>query len=151
MQHSWHNVNQFTPYTIRHNVLWLIGRNCVGINSTVPPISTEQSYWEVPQVKRLRWSLSAQSKHSHFPTNFSVHGMGTHKKGHHKYPDLSDKETGWFEVHHWVPSIVRDEPSPDNQTRKTTLLWKSVKLATEKDWTFRNWDIDLYPASRETL
>ena len=37
---------------------------------------------------------------------------GTRTKVHHRYPDLSDKQTGWLEAHDCIPEIVQDEPTP---------------------------------------
>ena len=47
----------------------------------------------------------------------------TRTKVHHRYPDLSDKQTGWLEAHHSVPYIVQDEPTPGAQTP-----WKILML-----------------------
>ena len=44
---------------------------------------------------------------------------GTHTKVHHRYPDLSDKQTGWLEAHHCMGSINR--PRRTDTRRSNTL------------------------------
>ena len=43
-------------------------------------------------------------------------------KAHHRYPNLSDKQTGWLEAQQ---SASRDEPPPDAQTPLTVLVRRS--------------------------
>ena len=39
----------------------------------------------------------------HLPALQSTAVYVTHTKVHHRYPNLSDKQTGWLEAHHSVP------------------------------------------------
>ena len=45
--------------------------------------------------------LQDPSMPAHSPMHFAVYGTRT--KVDHVYPDLSDKQTGWLEAHHFVP------------------------------------------------
>ena len=74
-------------------------------------------------------------------------------KVHHRYPDLSDKQTGWLEVHHRFPQIVQDDPTPDAQTPLTTLIYGNLSVIGNRGgrWTLQNRsDFGLSPTSRET-
>ena len=61
---------------------------------------------------------------------FAVYATRT--KVHHRYPDFSDKQTGWLEAHHCVtgaqtPGVCIVQPTPGAQRAWTIqMLWKSV-------------------------
>ena len=102
---SGHNVKQFTPRTIDHNVLWSVDRNSDNIENTEFQYPHSRVYRECldgwPHQK-LNWNQSALSLPPvHSPMHFAVYGTCT--KVHHRYPDLSDEQTGWLEAHHCFP------------------------------------------------
>ena len=86
-------------------------RNCANTEKTEPPIPTEQSLFRMP--RWLTLSKAGLKYICEIPAScqLSMHSAayGTLTKVHHRYPDLSDKQTGWLEAHHWVPEIVQDD------------------------------------------
>ena len=83
----------------------LLYKNCVSTDNTEPRYPQSWAYREFPDgwpYQKQRWSRSAQSWP---PASSPMHSAVyvTHTKAHHRYPNLSDKQTVWLEAHHSVP------------------------------------------------
>ena len=92
-------------------------RNDGNIDNTEPPIPTEELIENAMMLAPIKgWaevnlhdpSLCSLSNH------FAVYR--TSIKVHHRYPDLSNKHTGFLEAYHRGPQIVQDKQTPGAQT-----------------------------------
>ena len=92
-------------------------------------------------------SQSARSEPpAHSPMHYAVYGTRT--EVHHRYPDLSDKQTGWLED---TTAFHKSSKTNRHQALKhLRQYWCYGNWAVIGDrrgrWTFRNWgDISLSP------
>ena len=76
-------------------------KNCVSTDNTEPPIPTELSLYGIPRGSTLSKAALSRSAQSWPPARSKMHSAMyvTHTTAHHRYPNLSDKQTGWLEAH----------------------------------------------------
>ena len=94
-------------------------RNCVNIDNTEPPIPIEQSLYRIPwwlTLSKASLKLICMIVTSWSLSNALCSVCNTHTKVHHRYPNLSDKKTGWLEAHRCIPYIDGDGLAPGAQT-----------------------------------
>ena len=82
-----------------------LDKNCVSTDNTTTDTNRAEPMENSLMVDPIKRSAEVYLHNPGLLQALQMHSAVyvTHTKAHHKYPNLSDKQTGWLEAHHSVP------------------------------------------------